>query len=81
MVNFKFLYSTVSTLKPEQRQRRTHQREDDFGNALFVPPRFLLPMVGMGCMNSSCLSLKRMVVFPAPSSPSVTTRISIFGPM
>lgn len=44
-------------------------------------PRFLLPMVGMGCMNSSCLSLKRMVVFPAPSSPSVTTRISIFGPM
>lgn len=38
-------------------------------------------MVGMGCMNSSCFSLKRMVVFPAPSSPRVTTRISIFGPM
>ena len=40
-----------------------------------------LPMVGMGCMNSSCFSLKRMVVFPAPSRPRVTTRISIFGPM
>ena len=40
-----------------------------------------LPIVGMGCMNSSCLSLKRMVVLPAPSSPRVTTRISILGPM
>ena len=41
----------------------------------------VVPMVGMGCMNSSCFSLKRMVVFPAPSSPRVTTRISILGPM
>lgn len=35
----------------------------------------------MGCINSSCFSLKRIVVLPAPSKPKVTTRISIFGPM
>ncbi len=38
-------------------------------------------MVGIGCINSSCFSLKRIVVLPAPSNPKVTTRISIFGPM
>lgn len=32
-------------------------------------------------MNSSCFNLNKIVVFPAPSNPRVTTRISIFGPI
>jgi len=53
-VNFRFLYSTVSTLKP---------------------------IVGSIVMNSFCFSLNKIEVFPAPSKPNVTTRISIFGPI
>ena len=40
-----------------------------------------IPMVGIVLTNSSCLSLNSRLVLPAPSRPSVTTRISIFGPM
>ena len=40
-----------------------------------------LPIVGMVVINSFCFSLNRMLVLPESSSPSVTTRISIFGPI
>lgn len=76
--------SSCTPLSPHwslKRHRRTHWRGARQDVRRRYLSYFLLPMVGMGCMNSSCLSLKRMVVFPAPSSPSVTTRISIFGPM
>ena len=41
----------------------------------------VLPIVGMVEMNSFCFKRKRMLVLPAFSRPSVTTLISIFGPM
>ena len=40
-----------------------------------------LPMVVIGETNSSCFILNKIEVFPAPSSPSTTSRISIFGPI
>ena len=41
----------------------------------------LKPIVGIVWTNSFCFNLKSILVFPAPSSPSVMTRISILGPI
>ena len=41
----------------------------------------VIPMVVIGDTNSSCFILNKIEVFPAPSSPSTTSLISILGPI
>lgn len=75
-----FLYSTVSTLKPSQ------VRISCCPTSLPVPSStrrhhiggqgFYVPIVGIVVTISPSLSLYRIVVFPAASSPTIRIRIS-----